>query len=92
MWGEHLTRDRTRHDFRFLADPTAAFTKALDLTYDATDIFGGIRSRRYVLWLRNGKVDSLAVEPDDNMEISGESRRGGGVEGLSSLKSYCPGI
>lgn len=49
---------------RFLGDPTAAFTKALDLDFDGTAIFGGPRSKRYALVIEDGKVKSAHVEPD----------------------------
>lgn len=50
---------------RFLADPSGAFTKALDLAFDGAAIFGGDRSKRYAIVLRDGKIESIAVEPDN---------------------------
>jgi 2-Cys peroxiredoxin 5 len=50
---------------RFLGDPTAKFTEALDLAFDGTAIFGGPRSKRYALELENGKVKAIHVEPDN---------------------------
>ncbi|KAF3360855.1 Pre-mRNA-splicing factor CEF1 [Verticillium dahliae VDG1] len=50
---------------RFLGDPTAEFTKALDLGWDGSAIFGGIRSKRYALVVENGTVKSAHVEPDN---------------------------
>lgn len=50
---------------RFLGDPTAQFTEALDLAFDGTAIFGGPRSKRYALVIEDGKVKSLHVEPDN---------------------------
>ncbi|KAL8404580.1 hypothetical protein RB594_009439 [Gaeumannomyces avenae] len=50
--------------FRFLGDPQAAFTKALELDFDGTAIFGGPRSKRYALVIKDGKVKSAHVEPD----------------------------
>lgn len=41
---------------RFIADPTAEFTKALELDFDATKIFGNVRSKRYALVVEDGKV------------------------------------
>lgn len=41
---------------RFLADQTGEFTKALDLDFDATKIFGNFRSKRYALVVEDGKV------------------------------------
>lgn len=51
--------------FRFLGDPTAEFTKALNLSFDGSAIFGGIRSKRYVLLVKKGKVAGAYVEPDN---------------------------
>ncbi|KAK1072509.1 hypothetical protein LTR12_009888 [Friedmanniomyces endolithicus] len=50
---------------RFLADPHAAFTKALDLEFDGTAIFGQPRSKRYALVVEDGKVKKVHVEPDN---------------------------
>jgi 2-Cys peroxiredoxin 5 len=50
---------------RFLGDPTAKFTEALDLAFDGTAIFGGPRSKRYVLEIEDGKVKAVHVEPDN---------------------------
>ncbi|KAH9906037.1 Redoxin-domain-containing protein [Xylariomycetidae sp. FL2044] len=50
---------------RFLADPSGDFTKALDLGFDATAIFGGMRAKRYALVIEDGKVKSIHVEPDN---------------------------
>jgi len=50
---------------RFLGDPTAKYTEALDLTFDGSAIFGGPRSKRYVLEIDGGKVKALHVEPDN---------------------------
>jgi 2-Cys peroxiredoxin 5 len=49
---------------RFLADASGAFTKALDLGFDASSIFGNERSKRYALIVENGKVTAVNVEPD----------------------------
>jgi peroxiredoxin len=51
--------------FRFLGDPSASFTKALDLDFDGTAIFGGVRSKRYALVVKDGKITSAHVEPDN---------------------------
>ena len=50
---------------RYLGDPSAAFTKALDLDFDAAAVFGGPRSKRYALVIEDGKVKSAHVEPDN---------------------------
>ncbi|KAI0017097.1 Redoxin [Xylariomycetidae sp. FL0641] len=62
-WADQL--DPTRASgIRFLADPTGAFTKALDLGFDATAVFGNMRAKRYALVVKDGKVESVHVEPD----------------------------
>ncbi|PTB61990.1 Redoxin [Trichoderma citrinoviride] len=51
---------------RFVADPTAEFTKALELGFDdAAPLFGGTRSKRYALKVKDGKVTAAFVEPDN---------------------------
>ena len=50
---------------RFLGDPSAAFTTALDLHFDGAAIFGGDRSKRYALVVEDGKVKEAHVEPDN---------------------------
>ncbi|EHL00868.1 putative protein ariadne-1 [Glarea lozoyensis 74030] len=63
-WG--ATLDPTGSSgIRFLGDPTAKFTEALDLTFDGTAIFGGPRSKRYALEVSDGKVVKIHVEPDN---------------------------
>jgi len=62
-WGQSLDPNGDS-GVRFLADPSADFTKALDLAFDGSAIFGGPRSKRYALEIENGKVKSLFVEPD----------------------------
>lgn len=51
--------------FRFLADPTGEFTKAMDMNFDGSAIFGGDRSKRYTVVVKDGKVASVNVEPDN---------------------------
>lgn len=41
---------------RFIADSTGEFTKALELDFDATKVFGNHRSKRYALVVKDGKV------------------------------------
>lgn len=55
-----------------MGDPQGKFTEALDLGFDATAIFGGIRSKRYVLEVEDGKVKKVHVEPD-NTGVDGKS-------------------
>ena len=61
---------------RFLGDPTAKFTEALDLAFDGSAIFGGNRSKRYALVIEDGKVKEAHVEPD-NTGVNGELYRAG---------------
>lgn len=70
-WGTTLDPSQ-KSGIRFLADPKAEFTTALDLAFDATAIFGQPRSKRYALVVENGKVKEAHVEPD-NTGMSGES-------------------
>lgn len=54
-----------RRQLHFMADATGAFTKELDLLFDATPILGNQRSKRYALVIEDGKVKSVHVEPDN---------------------------
>ncbi|KAI9745963.1 MAG: hypothetical protein M1818_000644 [Claussenomyces sp. TS43310] len=63
-WGDQLDPSRAS-GIRFLGDPTAKFTEALDLAFDASAIFGGPRSKRYALLVEDGKVKETFVEPDN---------------------------
>lgn len=56
---------------RFLGDPAAEFTKALDLDFDSAAIFGNTRGKRYTLVIEDGKVKQAHVEPD-NIGTKGE--------------------
>lgn len=62
-WGEILD-PAGQVGIRFLADPSAAFTKALDVAFDGSAIFGGDRSKRYTILIKDGKVTSVNIEPD----------------------------
>lgn len=57
---------------RFLADPSLALTKGLDLSFDGASIFGGDRSKRYALVIEDGVVKEAHVEPD-NTGLNGMS-------------------
>lgn len=63
-WGkEHGAGDKVR----MLADPTGAFTKAVDLLLDSEQIvqvLGNKRSKRYSMVIDNGVVQKINVEPD----------------------------
>jgi len=59
-WGEaHGAAGKVR----MLADPQAAFAKAVGLDVQAASL-GGTRSKRYSMVVEDGKVTHLNVEPD----------------------------
>nr|CAD7590664.1 unnamed protein product [Timema genevievae] len=59
-WGkEHGANGKVR----MLADPSAAFAKALDLQVDLPPL-GGVRSKRYSMVVEDGVIKTLNVEPD----------------------------
>ncbi|XP_055607471.1 peroxiredoxin-5, mitochondrial-like [Uranotaenia lowii] len=59
-WGKaHNTAGKVR----MLADPSAVFTKQLDLGTELPPL-GGLRSKRFSMVLENGTVKTLNVEPD----------------------------
>ncbi|KAL9000836.1 MAG: hypothetical protein Q9169_000590 [Polycauliona sp. 2 TL-2023] len=63
-WG--ATLDPTnKSGIRFLGDPDARFTEALDLSFESSSIFGNNRSKRYALKVEDGKVKEAYVEPDN---------------------------
>jgi len=49
---------------RMLADPSGAFTKAIDMELDLSKVLGNIRSKRYSLVIENGVVKKANIEPD----------------------------
>ncbi|MBU6159824.1 MAG: peroxiredoxin [Myxococcales bacterium] len=59
-WGDALG---ATGKVRMLADPAAAFTRALGLEVEAAGL-GGTRSKRYSMIIKDGVVTALNVEPD----------------------------
>jgi peroxiredoxin len=59
-WGE--ATGATAAGVTMLADPTAAFTKALGLDFDGAGAGLGIRSKRYSMLVENGVVKVLNIE------------------------------
>ena len=55
---------------RMLADGDAAFTKATGLTLDLTGKGLGLRSNRYSMLVKNGRVVSLNIEGPGKFEVS----------------------
>ena len=56
-------------DIRMLADGDGSFSKALGLELD-TGGFGGLRSCRYAMIIRDGAVDKLNVEQGTDFDVS----------------------
>ncbi len=55
---------------RMLADGDAAFTKATGLTLDLTGKGLGLRSNRYSMLVKDGKIESLNIEGPGKFEVS----------------------
>ncbi|CCE81522.1 Piso0_002181 [Millerozyma farinosa CBS 7064] len=64
-WGSQLLENVGSSQVKFLADPRAEFSTALDLKFDATKVFGNERSKRYALLVEDGKVTQTFIEPDN---------------------------
>ncbi|XP_046859544.1 peroxiredoxin-5, mitochondrial-like [Xenia sp. Carnegie-2017] len=60
-WGE---QNKCDGKIRMLADTTGAFTKAIEMDFDATAALGNYRSKRYSMVIQDGVVTALNVEPD----------------------------
>uniref|UniRef100_A0A672SXH7 Peroxiredoxin-5 n=1 Tax=Sinocyclocheilus grahami TaxID=75366 RepID=A0A672SXH7_SINGR len=63
-WGKENGADGK---VRMLADPTGAFTKAVDLFLNndhLIQVLGNLRSQRYAMLIEDGVVRKLNVEPD----------------------------
>ncbi|MBO6825441.1 MAG: peroxiredoxin [Sneathiella sp.] len=57
-------------DVRMVADPDAAFTKAMNVEFDASGAGLGIRSRRYSMLVNDGVVEQLNLEETGGFEVS----------------------
>nr|XP_057933595.1 peroxiredoxin-5, mitochondrial [Doryrhamphus excisus] len=63
-WGKEHGADGK---IRMLADPTGAFTQAVDLLLDSdqlVQVLGNKRSKRYAMVVEDGVVTKINVEPD----------------------------
>ena len=60
-WADGLNPPENVH---FMADGSQVFAKAADQLLDLTELGLGMRTQRYAAVVRDGKVVSLAVEPD----------------------------
>lgn len=70
VMGAWARDQQTAGKVRMLADGDANFTKAVGLTLDLTGKGMGLRSNRYSMLVKNGKVASLNIEGPGKFEVS----------------------
>ena len=70
VMGAWARDQKTGTKVRMLADGSAAFTQATGLTLDLTSRGMGLRSNRYSMLVKNGKVASLNIEGPGKLEVS----------------------
>jgi peroxiredoxin len=70
VMGAWARDQKTGDKVRMLADGSADFTKATGLTLDLTARGMGLRSNRYSMLIKNGKVVTLNVEGPGKFEVS----------------------
>lgn len=70
VMGAWAREQKTLGKVRMLGDGDAAFTKATGLTLDLTGKGMGLRSTRYSMLVKNGKVQTLNVESAGKFEVS----------------------
>jgi len=70
VMGAWARDQKTGNKVRMLADGSADFSKALGLTLDLTARGMGLRSNRYSMLVKNGKVAALNVEGPGKFEVS----------------------
>ncbi len=70
VMGAWARDQKTDGKVRMLADGSAAFTQATGLTLDLTARGMGLRSNRYSMLIKDGKVASLNVEGPGKFEVS----------------------
>jgi len=70
VMGAWARDQKTNGKVRMLADGDANFTKAVGLTLDLTGKGMGLRSNRYSMLVKNGKVASLNIEGPGKFEVS----------------------
>jgi peroxiredoxin len=66
-WGN---ANNAKGKVRMLADGNGEFTKALGLSLDASGFGMGVRSQRYAMVVKDGKVQELLVEPGAGLNVS----------------------
>ena len=84
-WRAWARDQKTGGQIRMLADGDVAFAKATGLTLDLNGKGPGLRSNRYSMLVRDGKVATLNIEalrqvrgPDDGATFAGASPRSAG--------------
>ena len=70
VMGAWARDQKTGTKVRMLADGSADFAKATGLTLDLTGRGMGLRSNRYSMLVKDGKVASLNVEAPGKFEVS----------------------
>jgi glutaredoxin/glutathione-dependent peroxiredoxin len=70
VMGAWARDQKTEGKVRMLGDGSAAFTQATGLTLDLTSRGMGLRSNRYSMLIKDGKVVSLNVEGPGKFEVS----------------------
>jgi glutaredoxin/glutathione-dependent peroxiredoxin len=70
VMGAWARDQKTGTKVRMLADGSAAFSQATGLTLDLTSRGMGVRSNRYSMLVKDGKVASLNVEGPGKFEVS----------------------
>jgi glutaredoxin/glutathione-dependent peroxiredoxin len=70
VMGAWARDQKTGGKIRMLGDGSAEFTKAVGLTVDRTAAGMGIRSVRYSMLVKDGKVATLNVEAPGKFEVS----------------------
>eukprot|EP01013_Petalomonas_cantuscygni_P025675 TRINITY_DN47723_c0_g1_i1.p2 TRINITY_DN47723_c0_g1~~TRINITY_DN47723_c0_g1_i1.p2 ORF type:complete len:164 (+),score=27.36 TRINITY_DN47723_c0_g1_i1:47-538(+) len=67
-WGEQTNAFPT---IQFIADGAAAFTKKLGLDWDLSEKGMGIRGKRFMMVVKDGKVQTVDVEEGGGLSVSG---------------------
>ena len=70
VMGAWAREQQTGTKVRMLADGSAEFAKATGLTLDLTGRGMGVRSNRYSMLVKDGKVETLNVEAPGKFEVS----------------------
>ena len=70
VMGAWAREQKTSGKVRMLADGSADFTKATGLTLDLTARGMGLRSNRYSMLIKDGKVAALNIEGPGKFEVS----------------------